>query len=328
MVKEEEEVMAEAAGGGRGGYMDLLGLGEEDYLLCLSPSSSYFTPSVVSATGATITTTPAAPSPTCCAYYLDLAPAHHHTLGFADREQQYHGDDGALGFQHSGGDRAVPAAVPHKSSPTTECSSSVSSMSSSPPATAVSAVSSSKPQAPKKKGSRSSSDQRKAASAAAPATAAGATNKRPRVRRERLGERIIALQQLVSPFGKSDTASVLHEALGYIRFLHDQVQVLSSPYMQRQPAAHVPAQESAAGTVVEPPLPSDLRSRGLCLVPVSCTDNLAGHGHGHGNGADLWSVVAGTGMGTAKAAADNEGAAGGTLLPGGGHPRFTDYARV
>lgn len=141
--------MAEAAGGGRGGYMDLLGLGEEDYLLCLSPSSSYFTPSVVSATGATITTTPAAPSPTCCAYYLDLAPAHHHTLGFADREQQYHGDDGALGFQHSGGDRAVPAAVPHKSSTTTECSSSVSSMSSSPPATAVSAVSSSKPQAPK-----------------------------------------------------------------------------------------------------------------------------------------------------------------------------------
>jgi hypothetical protein len=152
MVKEEEEVMAEAAGGGRGGYMDLLGLGEEDYLLCLSPSSSYFTPSVVSVTGATITTTtttPAAPSPTCCAYYLDLAPAHHHTLGFADREQQYHGDDGALGFQHSGDDRAVPAAVPHKSSTTTECSSSVSSMSSSPPATAVSAVSSSKPQAPK-----------------------------------------------------------------------------------------------------------------------------------------------------------------------------------
>jgi hypothetical protein len=92
------------------------------------------------------------------------------------------------------------------------------------------------------------------------------------------------------------------------------------------------AQESAAGTVVEPALPSDLRSRGLCLVPVSYTDNFAGHGHGHGNGADLWSVVAGTGMGTAKAAVDNEGAAGGTLLPGGGggagHPRFTDYARV
>ncbi|OQU90946.1 hypothetical protein SORBI_3001G082600 [Sorghum bicolor] len=225
MVKEEE-IMAEA-GGGRGGYMDLLGLGEDDYLLCLSPSS-YFASSVVSATTTSATTTAAASSPTC-ASYLDMAPAYHHMLSFAGQDQQYHGD-GVLGFQYYGaGDHAIPAAVPQKSSPTTECSS-ISSMSSSPPATAISAVSCSKPQAFKKKGSRSS-EQRKAASAAAAAPAApaaaggGATNKRPRVRRERLGERIIALQQLVSPFGKSDTASVLHEALGYIRFLHDQVQV-------------------------------------------------------------------------------------------------------
>ncbi|RZS28055.1 hypothetical protein BHM03_00061617 [Ensete ventricosum] len=49
-----------------------------------------------------------------------------------------------------------------------------------------------------------------------------------KVRKEKLGDRITALQQLVSPFGKSDTALVLHEALCYIRFLHDQVQVLSS----------------------------------------------------------------------------------------------------
>ncbi|XP_066386084.1 transcription factor bHLH68-like isoform X6 [Miscanthus floridulus] len=306
MVKEEE-IMAEA-GGGRS-YMDLLGLGEDDYLLCLSPSS-YFTSSIASATttSATTSTTAAASLPTTCTSYLDLAPAYHHMLSFAGQEQ-YQGD-GVLGFQCYGGDHAIPAAVPQKSSPTTECSSSISSMSSSPPATAISAVSCSKPQAFKKKGSRSS-EQRKAASAAATAAAAGgATNKRPRVRRERLGERIIALQQLVSPFGKSDTASVLHEALGYIRFLHDQVQVLSSPNMQRQPAsAHVP---SAAGTVVEPPRASDLRSRSLCLVPVSCTEHLAGNSHG-GNGADLWSV--------AKAAADNKGPAGGMLLPGGGHPR-------
>ncbi|KAJ1293517.1 hypothetical protein BS78_01G074300 [Paspalum vaginatum] len=307
MVKEEE-IMAEA--GGRG-YMDLLGLGEEDYLLCLSPSS-YFSSSVVST--ATTSAAPAAASSPTCASYLGMAPAYHQMLSFSGQEQ-YHGD-GVFGFQCYGGDHAIPAAVPQKSSPTTECSSSISSMSSSPPATAIS---SSKSQAFKKKGSRSS-DQRKAASAAPVAAAsAPATNKRPRVRRERLGERIVALQQLVSPFGKSDTASVLHEALGYIRFLHDQVQVLSSPYMQRQPASvHVPAQE---GTVAEPEReprrPGDLRSRGLCLVPVSCTEHVAGNGHS--NGADFWSVAAGVAN---EAAEDKASAAGGGagVPPGPHHP--------
>ncbi|KAJ6952650.1 hypothetical protein NC653_041709 [Populus alba x Populus x berolinensis] len=51
-------------------------------------------------------------------------------------------------------------------------------------------------------------------------------------RKEKLGERIVALQQLVSPYGKTDTASVLMEAMEYIRFLHEQVQVLSAPYLQ------------------------------------------------------------------------------------------------
>ncbi|KAG0481652.1 hypothetical protein HPP92_012510 [Vanilla planifolia] len=95
-----------------------------------------------------------------------------------------------------------------------------------------------------------------------------------RVRKERLGERIATLQQLVSPFGKSDTASVLHEALGYIRFLHDQVQVLSSPYLKRLPSSG-PSQEGLG----------DLQSRGLCLVPLSCTLLVD-----HANGADLWAT--------------------------------------
>ncbi|XP_048434726.1 uncharacterized protein LOC125474789 [Pyrus x bretschneideri] len=91
--------------------------------------------------------------------------------------------------------------------------------------------------------------------------------------KEKLGERITALQQLVSPYGKvelqkpksshpvnyfltiflqihrkyffffwelgklgvlqTDTASVLHEVMGYIRFLREQVQVLCSPYLER-----------------------------------------------------------------------------------------------
>lgn len=145
MVKEEEEIVAEA--GGRG-YMDLLGLGEEeDYLTCLSPSS-YFSSSVVSTATVTSAAPAAASSPTC-ASYLDLAPAYHQMLSFAG-QGQYHGGDGVFGLRYYyGGDQTIPVAVPvpQKSSPTTECSSSISSMSSSPPATTVSAISSSKPQA-------------------------------------------------------------------------------------------------------------------------------------------------------------------------------------
>ncbi|KAL6637900.1 hypothetical protein ACP70R_025472 [Stipagrostis hirtigluma subsp. patula] len=295
MVKEEEIIME---AGGRS-YMEILGLGE-DYFRCMSPSS-YFASSVVST--ATTSATPAAASPTC-ASYLDLPPPyHHHMLSFSGQEM-CHGD-GLFGFQHHGGDRAIPVAVPlpQKTSPTNECSSSISSMSSSPTATAVSAISCAKPQAFKKKGSRAG-DQRKVA----PDTAA---NKRPRVRREKLGERILALQQLVSPFGKTDTASVLHEALGYIRFLHDQVQVLSSPYMQRlPPSAHVTGQVSAAGVAAAEHRPADLRSRGLCLVPISCTEHVAGNGGR--SSADMWSMAAEM----ANAAAGSKVAAAATTMRG------------
>ncbi|KMZ74602.1 hypothetical protein ZOSMA_125G00660 [Zostera marina] len=98
----------------------------------------------------------------------------------------------------------------------------------------------------------------------------------PKVRNEKIGERIMALQQLVSPFGKSDTASVLHEVLGYIKFLHEQVKVLSSPYLQQLPS-------SSSARVM------NLRSRGLCLVPVESTAHTASS-----NGADIWSPVMGS----------------------------------
>ncbi|OMO63317.1 hypothetical protein COLO4_32577 [Corchorus olitorius] len=100
-----------------------------------------------------------------------------------------------------------------------------------------------------------------------------------KVRKEKIGDRITALQQLVSPFGKTDTASVLHEAMGYIRFLHDQVQVLCSPYLQ-----HL----ADDGENLSEESRNDLKSRGLCLVPVACTMHVA-----NSNGADFWSPAMG-----------------------------------
>ncbi|CAN6269406.1 unnamed protein product [Urochloa humidicola] len=93
-----------------------------------------------------------------------------------------------------------------------------------------------------------------------------------KVRKEKLGDRITALQQLVSPFGKTDTASVLHETIEYIKFLHDQVGVLSAPYLKNGHHHQVPHLKSSS-----PEKPKDshgeisLKGRGLCLVPISST---------------------------------------------------------
>ncbi|KAK4753251.1 hypothetical protein SAY87_022049 [Trapa incisa] len=97
-----------------------------------------------------------------------------------------------------------------------------------------------------------------------------------KVRKEKLGDRITALQQLVSPFGKTDTASVLHEAIEYIKFLHDHVNTLSMPYMKSESSYQ--HQQGFTGKSVKPAegqYQMNLRSRGLCLVPMSSTFAIA-----------------------------------------------------
>ncbi|URD97783.1 hypothetical protein MUK42_30442 [Musa troglodytarum] len=103
-----------------------------------------------------------------------------------------------------------------------------------------------------------------------------------KVRKEKLGDRITALQQLVSPFGKTDTASVLHEAIEYIKFLHDQVGVLSTPYLKNGHPMQQQQQGSDESKDGGGPRP-DLRSRGLCLVPIASTYPVTS-----GTTADLW----------------------------------------
>ncbi|CAO2036640.1 unnamed protein product [Urochloa humidicola] len=93
-----------------------------------------------------------------------------------------------------------------------------------------------------------------------------------KVRKEKLGDRITALQQLVAPFGKTDTASVLHETIEYIKFLHDQVGVLSAPYLKNGHHHQVPHLKSSSPEKCKDSHGEiSLKGRGLCLVPISST---------------------------------------------------------
>ncbi|KAF5482004.1 hypothetical protein F2P56_002606 [Juglans regia] len=139
-----------------------------------------------------------------------------------------------------------------------------------------------------------------------------------KVRKEKLGDRITTLHQLVSPFGKTDTASVLLEAIGYIRFLQSQIEALSLPYLGSG-SGNMRQQQAVQGerNCIFPEDPGqllndncikagkgapheqdsheeakkDLKSRGLCLVPVSCTLQV-----GSDNGADYWAPALGGGF--------------------------------
>ncbi|XP_078432633.1 basic helix-loop-helix (bHLH) DNA-binding superfamily protein [Wolffia australiana] len=103
-------------------------------------------------------------------------------------------------------------------------------------------------------------------------TSCGGRGGSAKERKDRFGEQVAALQQLVSPFGKTDTASVLQDTHSYIQFLHEQLQVLSTPYLRSK----TPADQTQEGEMT-------LRSRGLCLVPVAKTLAIA-----RSNGADIW----------------------------------------
>ncbi|GJN35738.1 hypothetical protein PR202_gb24541 [Eleusine coracana subsp. coracana] len=118
------------------------------------------------------------------------------------------------------------------------------------------------------------------------------------VRKERLGDRITALHQIVSPFGK---------ALSYPYMGHGNgASMQNGPMGERNPGlfpdypgqvsrnllnhnnnagaqAPEPAGQPDEQQGVNDETKKDLRSRGLCLVPVSCTSHFGGD-----NAADYW----------------------------------------
>ncbi|OWM82282.1 transcription factor bHLH111 [Punica granatum] len=105
----------------------------------------------------------------------------------------------------------------------------------------------------------------------------------PKAPKVKLGDRIATLQQIVSPFGKTDTASVLMEAIAYIKFLQEQVQLLiSNPYLKTNPRREYPW----GGGLERKEVKVDLRSRGLCLIPVSCAPQVCRDN----TGSDYWSL--------------------------------------
>ncbi|XP_066399958.1 transcription factor bHLH111-like [Miscanthus floridulus] len=107
--------------------------------------------------------------------------------------------------------------------------------------------------------------------------------KASQVPKVKLGDKITALQQIVSPFGKTDTASVLYEAINYIKWLHEQVQLLNDPYMKTSSSKDYNA-SGGLDRKEKSETEIDLRSRGLCLVPVSCTPQV----YRDNNGPDYW----------------------------------------
>ncbi|KAG5383771.1 hypothetical protein IGI04_035241, partial [Brassica rapa subsp. trilocularis] len=121
-----------------------------------------------------------------------------------------------------------------------------------------------------------------------------------KVRKEKLGDRVTALQQLVSPFGKTDTASVLNEAVEYIKFLQEQVTVLSNPdqntrgsVQQQQCSDKKSINSSQEEEECSSRRHLDLASRGLCLMPISASYPVAAAAASAAemNTSDFWNLT-------------------------------------
>ncbi|KAM7492065.1 hypothetical protein LguiA_034986 [Lonicera macranthoides] len=89
----------------------------------------------------------------------------------------------------------------------------------------------------------------------------------PVKRSQKLSDKITALQKLVSPYGKTDTASVLEEASISIKFLQDQILNLFNKLNTSYTNTQLHSQKTEDRQL-------DLQSRGLCLVPLSFTQKL------------------------------------------------------
>ncbi|KAJ6350200.1 hypothetical protein OIU78_006384 [Salix suchowensis] len=87
-------------------------------------------------------------------------------------------------------------------------------------------------------------------------------------RSHKLSDKITALQKLVSPYGKTDTASVLQEASLYIKLLQEQIQNLFQMLTGSYNSAGPVRQSQGLSQEIDGRL-FDLRSGGFCLVPVS-----------------------------------------------------------
>ncbi|KAI3799806.1 hypothetical protein L1987_35110 [Smallanthus sonchifolius] len=86
----------------------------------------------------------------------------------------------------------------------------------------------------------------------------------PMRRSQKLADKITALQKLVSPYGKTDTASVLQEAHMSINLLHDQIKKL----LQNTQISRI-NDESLQFQPDNKEAETSLQDKGLCLVPIS-----------------------------------------------------------